>query len=350
MAAPPGGDAELVSRVRRAVHAATGAWPLACEPMAAELSLRRFFRVRCAGAPGTLVARVEQPEDPSGRPPGIPPEPPLEPLRTVLEEHGLPVPRRYGGDAGVDLLEDLGDRSLRAAVADATPAERRALAERAGDRVPRIQRVADDGPLAPTHARRRGDAHIDYKAELFAAWSLRRGGREASPAERACARDAFALVARTAAAAPQRLAHRDFQSANLLLARRPRELVMIDLQGALLAPPEYDLASLLRDSYVDLGDDEVAHHLERVRPLLPDAPDPETAAARFDLLTLARKAKDHARFLYAAHTRDDRRYLAFAPRTLRVLRDACARAAQRDPRLAAFADLVASLPEVPCAP
>jgi aminoglycoside/choline kinase family phosphotransferase len=123
---------------------------------------------------------------------------------------------------------------------------------------------------------------------------------------------------------------------------------MIDVQGAFLAPPEYDLVCLLRDSYVELPDAELAAHLDAVRPALPDAPDAETFARRFDLLTLTRKGKDHARFLYAARERGDRRYLVHAPATVRYLHGAAARAARRDARLADLAALLHELPETPC--
>lgn len=49
------------------------------------------------------------------------------------------------------------------------------------------------------------------------------------------------------------LMHRDFQSRNIMIKdNRPR---LVDFQGARLGPPGYDLASLLYDPYVQLGDD-----------------------------------------------------------------------------------------------
>jgi aminoglycoside/choline kinase family phosphotransferase len=64
----------------------------------------------------------------------------------------------------------------------------------------------------------------------------------------------YALAAREAlAGAPAVFMHRDFQSRNLMLV--PGGLAVIDLQGARLGPPEYDLASLLLDPYagIDAG-------------------------------------------------------------------------------------------------
>ena len=132
-------------------------------------------------------------------------------------------------------------------------------------------------------------------------------------------------------------------------APRGARLRMIDLQGAFLAPPEYDLVCVLCDSYVELAETEIAEHCAAVRPALPDAPDAETFARRFDLLTLTRKGKDHARFLYAARERGDERFLAYAPTTVRQLKRAAARASVRDARLADLAALIHELPESPCA-
>jgi aminoglycoside/choline kinase family phosphotransferase len=105
---------------------------------------------------------------------------------------------------------------------------------------------------------------------------------------------------------------------------------------------------LLRDSYVALDDDAVSAHLARVRCALPDPPDAATFRHRFDLLTLARKGKDHALFLYAAAELGDRRYLPYLPATRRYLQTAAARVAEREDGFRRFEELVQSLPETPC--
>ena len=348
---PSAQTGESEALLRRLAEGCLGRAVMAVEPLPPGLGLRRFYRLRLAGpGPASAIARVEAAEDPAGRPPGVAPEPPLEPLRSLLQEARLPVPARLGGDpaAGVDLLEDVGDRSLADAVAGATAAARQGLYAEACALLARLQRIADPGGVEAF--RRRLDAPLfRYKAELFAAWSLPAAlGRAPRAAEREAVAEAFALVAAESAAAPQRLAHRDFQSANLHVRARAPRLVMLDLQGALLAPPEYDLVCLLRDSYVELPEDEVAAHLARVRTELPDAPDPGSFARRFDLLTLTRKGKDHARFLYAAGARGDPRFLRHVPVTVRALRRAARRVAPQDARLARLAELVEALPEASC--
>ncbi len=322
-----------------------------------QLGLRRFARIQLdAAEPRTLIARVDAPEDPAGRPSVAASEPALEPIRSLFEVHALPVPRRYAADeaAGIELLEDVGDVSLRNAAQRASAQERVALYREACDLVPRIQQIA---PADVAAFNRRLDSELfDYKAQLFARYGLALRGGDSTPAETAAVRAAFASVARTAESAPVRLAHRDFQSANLhvIPGRAPgAQLVMIDLQGAFLAPPEYDLVCLLRDSYVELEPDEMRDQIDRVRPSLPDAPEPETFDHRFDLLTLTRKGKDLGRFVQASRTRGDHRFLQHVPATVRALRAAASRAARRDPAFGPLAELIRSLPEssegVPCA-
>ncbi len=305
----------------------------------AGLAHRHFYRVALqSGDPATLIARVDR-----GEPaPGVLPEPPLEPLRTFLESQQMPVPRRLGGDAarGIDLLEDLGDASLAELLESADGRQRRALYEEACALVPRLQRLVDPSGRVPAFARRLDATLIRVKATRFASSGLQAAlGRAATAAEQDVVFAAFDTVAAVAAAAPQRLAHRDFQSKNLIQRRDPRALTMIDLQGALLAPPEYDLVCLLRDSYVVLADDECAALAEQVRPALPDAPTAAEFARRFDLLTITRKAKDFALFHEVA-ARGDASWLRYAPATLGYVRRALGRVVGEDASLARLGEIL----------
>ena len=335
------GDASLEAELRELVRAQLGLEVEHFDPLRGVAGHRRIFRLRLrGGAPRALIARVDR-GDP---PPGVAPEPRMEPLRAFLESHGLPVPRRLGGNpqGDIDLLEDLGARELLGEVRDAPAALRRELYAEACDLVPRLQALREPkGGLAAFH--RHYDASlIDGKARRFVAASLPAGlGRAPSAAEVGAVHEAFAAVAEALAGAPQRLAHRDFQSTNLMLRDAPpgRRLAMVDFQGALLAPPEYDLVCLLRGSYVVLPEEELREQAERVRPQLPDAPDPDTFWRRFDLLTLVRKGKDHALWYeLAARGRPDA--LAYAAPTLGYLCGAARRRAGIDRRIARFGALL----------
>ena len=200
----PDPDQTTVTRLveRQLASAVTGV-----EPLTAGLGLRRFYRVTTTGDPSSVIARVEAPEDPAGRPAGTPEEPPLEPLRSFLAGQGLPVPARLGGDPelGIDLLEDLGPRTLASAAAGASAGRRVVLYGLAIGLIPRLQRLAPPPGELPAFRRSLDWALFDYKAELFARWSLPEAlGREPRVSEVEAVREAFrriaaiALTARTA--------------------------------------------------------------------------------------------------------------------------------------------------------
>jgi len=348
----PGSADERRARVAELAARVTGRRVADVTEIPAGLGARRFLRVRLAGgAPASLIARIEAPT--GGSADAAPPEPPLEPIRGLLERCELPVPARFGGDdeAGIDLLEDLGDTSLEQAVAGADSTRRSALYREAVDLVPRLQAVPPVDPTRVAAFARRLDAElIASKARKWLEWTLPAArGRAATPAEREATQRAFAVVAKACASAPARLAHRDLKAANVHVGPDPgapagRRLVLIDLQGAFMAPPEYDLVCLLRDSHVPLPEDEVSTHLEHVRPDLPDAPPADVFARRFDLLTVSRVAKDVSHYVDAATTRGDDRYLRFVATGLRNLRRAARNAADRDAELARFAEHVGEIP------
>ncbi len=330
------------SPLRNWIQSHLGTDVTSLEPIEAGLGLRRFFRVHLAGPPGVVIARVEAPEDPAGRPPGVPPEPPQEPIRALLAEHGLPVPRRHAGNGTIELLEDLGDVSLEQ-LARENPERLSSLYEEIIADIATLQRIQ---PVTGVDAfeRHLSSALFDYKAELFSTWSLPLVlGRPAEPEEIAQVRQAFAWIATECEAAPTRLAHRDLQSRNLLVQKA--RVRWIDFQGAFMAPPEYDLVCLLCDSYVELPDGLREELLAFARTHLPGPLEKETSQKRFDLLTLTRKGKDHARFVYALRERGDRRQLPFLPGTTRTLKRAASATRHLAPELAILADWIAELPE-----
>ena len=345
-------------RIATLAREALGREVIDVESIEPGLGPRRFFRLRLApgsarGAPEALVARIEAEEDPALRPAGIPPEPPLEPIRALLERQGLPVPACHAIAADLMLLEDGGSTSLEAVACSQAQNEVHALYTEACGLLPRLQSIAPV-PGVAAFERRLDDTLFRYKAEQFIEWALPWNGRETSAREAQAVRQAFAFVADEAREAPARLSHRDYKAANLLVRDRgfpdgPR-LTMIDLQGAFLAPPEYDLVCLLRDSHVELDETFVQATLARIRRELPDAPGPDVFERRFTLLTLTRNGKDLARYLYAREVRNDARYAALLPRAVRTLQAAAAKAAGWDPALERLADVIASLPEPPCAP
>lgn len=327
-------DAETLDRV---VRERLGRAPAAIEPIEAGLGNRRFHRLRFRdGEPRTLIARSEPMPGASASvapqisaPPAFPPapswlpEPPLEPLRGFLEAAGLRVPRSHGHhpDIGLDLLEDVGTTNLLR-VADA---QRERLYRAACDFVPRLQRLTASAERIAAFGRRYDRALVESKGWKWIHWTIPGLlGRPASALERRETSALFSAIADLLEDAPRRLAHRDFKAENLHLLPTATgdELVLIDVQGAFVAPPEYDLACLLCDLQVDLDPSLVNRLFEETIPRLPDRPELALARRRFDAIAVARLAKDVSHVVQAGLGRDDRRRWHEIPRGLRLLEQA----------------------------
>lgn len=214
-------------------------------------------------------------------------------MQRALAARGIPVPAVLRADvaAGYLLIEDLGDTRLFDQVTG-VPAgnvatgrlrayeEARALCDQFGA-------ATADLVVAARFDR----AHISAELAEFQAMGLEaRLAMTLGPAARAVLATAFADLTERLLAMPTRLAHRDFQSQNLMVT--PRGLVVVDFQDAFMAPFVYDLVALLRDSYVRLDASELAALL---------APYPAATREAFGVQTIQRKLKDAGRFVTLAH-------------------------------------------------
>jgi aminoglycoside/choline kinase family phosphotransferase len=145
----------------------------------------------------------------------------------------------------------------------------------------------------------------------------------------------FDELARRLAGEPAGFTHRDYQSRNIMVLRGG-EQALIDFQDALLGPRQYDLVSLLRDSYVPLDQDLIGRMVDRYLAVTAAAGGPEIDATEFrevfDLLTIQRKLKDAGRFVYIDRVKSNADFLQFVPVALRYVREAFG-------RLPAMADL-----------
>ena len=125
-----------------------------------------------------------------------------------------------------------------------------------------------------------------------------------------------AIVTRELAAEPRVLCHRDYHSRNLML--HDGSLYIIDFQDARMGPDTYDLASLLRDSYVDIADRELDELIAYFLALKGREPTPREFRRRFDLMALQRNLKALGTFGYQTTTRRNPVYIQYIPRTLQL--------------------------------
>ncbi len=150
-------------------------------------------------------------------------------------------------------------------------------------------------------------------------------------------RGEFKVIIEELAAEPRVLCHRDYHSRNLMLSQG--QLYLIDFQDARMGPDTYDLASLLRDSYVDLNDIAINELIAYFLALKGGSVAEADFRARFDLMALQRNLKAMGTFGYQTTTRQNPVYIQYMPRTLRYVRDTL----HRYPRFARLYELLLPL-------
>jgi aminoglycoside/choline kinase family phosphotransferase len=302
-----------------------GAAVTALAPLAGDFSARRYLRARMAGgdAPPTMVVMVLAG---SGLPLSseelcIFPEPPRElpflDVHRLLSAVGAAVPRVFAHDldAGIILLEDGGDVALwdRAAAADPDGAE--TLYRRALDALlvlhERGSASVDRSSIA--FAQRFDAQLVRWELEHFLEWGVeRRLGRPLAPRARAGFEASFAALADELADAELVLSHRDYHSWNLLV--RDGALLILDFQDALLAPPEYDVASLLTDRTTPrVVTPAMAARLRGHYWARRGRPEDARSHRRYALLALQRALKVIGRVHYVAIAKEKPAPLAFLP-------------------------------------
>lgn len=236
-------------------------WPHArvasLDHLAGDFSARRYFRATLAGgdAPATLVVMVLAG---SGLPlsseelgvfPEAPRELPFLDVHRLLTTIGAPVPAIYVADvdAGLILHEDGGDVMLWDRVS-AAPGEAEALYRRAIDALLILHTRGTASPDRGSIAfKQRFDRRLyTWELEHFLEYGVeRRLERALAPRVRAAFQESFDAIAAELDGVAPVLSHRDYHSWNILV--RGDAPFIIDFQDALLAPAEYDLASLLTD-------------------------------------------------------------------------------------------------------
>jgi aminoglycoside/choline kinase family phosphotransferase len=119
----------------------------------------------------------------------------------------------------------------------------------------------------------------------------------AAPPPPRATEEALERLADEVATHPRVMCHRDYHSRNIMV-RGDETLAMVDIQDARWGPDTYDIASLLRDAYVDLDEREVEEEFGRyVRSLTPGR-DLEHLRRRFHLVSTQRMIKALGTFGY----------------------------------------------------
>ena len=279
-------------------------------PLAGDASTRCFYRVRFVSGRSLVAMVLGAPFDPASHPQVL--------VGNFLESIGFPVPGLAAAfpEEGALLYEDMGETLLEdLARGRARPGQIERLYEEAVDLIALLQGPGTDR-LPPDHPSAR--AALDRERFLFELGFFREHyverltGRALDPAESRDLESFFEALATDAERPPRVLCHRDYHARNLMVWQE--KLRVIDFQDARLGPPAYDLASLLRDSYIVLPPEQVARlidrFVERSAPARSGSPGVDRASfqERFDVVALQRNLKAIGTFGYQVAVLGRERY------------------------------------------
>ncbi|MBA8884251.1 aminoglycoside phosphotransferase family protein [Dokdonella fugitiva] len=324
---------------RRFAEAALAA-DASIEPASADASTRSYWRVHSPGAPARIL--MDAPHDAAE----------LEAWLDVgarLRAAGLHAPEVLAVDRaeGFVLMEDLGTRTYLPEL-DAHSADR--LYGDAFDALLRMQVHVDTSGL-PAFDRGR----LVTEMELLPEWFLQRHlGYAPECEEWDVIEAAFTFLAHAALEQPRTFMHRDYHSRNLLVCGEAADTHavgglhlltspgIVDFQGAVAGPITYDLASLLRDCYIEWPQERIAGWVAAYRERLRHAHliGIEVDGARFrrwfDLVGLQRHVKVLGLFCRLWYRDGKAQYLGDLPLVWRYV----AQVAHGYPELAAFVALL----------
>lgn len=299
------------------------------EKLPGDASTRSYYRIQTADQ--LLVAMSMEPFADSGK------SVPFLSIQQHLFNNGVDVPKvlDFEPNKGLILLEDLGDITLlrRLHEVETSEVERRYF-EKAIDALVRMH--VHSGPKFA-----KGDEaekiegfrlkfdveklmwEVNFTMEHFFTKHLQRK----IPAEDLqVINNGFTQICTELDAVPTVFTHRDYHSRNLMVTGKGKDerFVMIDFQDARMGPPQYDLASLLKDSYYQLEDKQVAelvqYYLSQMKEEGAEIKDIAQFNRLFDLMAVQRNFKAIGSFASFHNRRGNPAYLKFIGNTFENIR------------------------------
>ncbi len=319
---------------------------LTVEPVAADASQRKFYRISLPDGSTRIAMEME-----GSRP--APQDPDQVPYINILNHLRIckaAVPKLFAYDpaSAIVILEDLGSVTLEAyikakGIAAALPVYRKAI-----DALLTLQIVGTrnrcEHCIAFNHCF--DEEKLMWELNFFLTHTIEgQLKRMGSQSDLTPLRNEFYALSRLIAAEPRYFTHRDYHSRNLLV--KDGRIGIVDFQDARLGPLQYDLCSLLRDSYVVLPEETVdgliEYYLEGLDRMEGTRTDREKFRKVFDMVSVQRNLKAAGTFGYMATVKSRPDYLTYLPDTFTYVRQNLA----RHPELHRLRDLLGRhLPEI----
>ncbi|MEK7236313.1 MAG: phosphotransferase [Nitrospirota bacterium] len=304
-------------------------------PLAGDASNRRYFRIELTGAAArsVILMQLAEPEAfkqseeaVSGAAHQVT-ELPFLNILSHLSKAGVSVPCLYYYDqpSGLLYLEDFGDLTLSDACREASAADLEARYTQAVDALVQMQSKATSpaDPNCLAFHRSFDVPLLMWEFDHFLEYGIEaRQGTPVKDEARREIRGGFEKIAELLAGQPRVFVHRDYHSRNLMVDGV--RLGVIDFQDALMGPATYDLASLLRDAYIELDealiDRLITRYLDRMAAHRQERTNREAFRRLFDFTSIQRNLKAAGRFVYIDRVKGNPKFLADIPRTLGYVR------------------------------
>ncbi len=311
-------------------------------PASSDASFRRYFRLDVLPAlrdklGDTLVAMDAPPEREN--------VPAFIHVDGLLRDAGVTVPAIVAQDVerGFLLLSDLGTVTyLNRLDADNAPF----MYSDAVDALLKFQLASQPGVL-PDFDR----AFVMRELSIFPEWYVARHlGITMTDQQKAQLDGVFEAICANVLAQPQVYMHRDFHSRNLMYLEQGNPGVL-DFQDAVWGPVTYDLASLLRDAYIQWDEeivlDWVVRYWQSAKKLgLPVNPDIDTFYRDFEFMGLQRHLKILGIFCRLNYRDSKPVYMGDLPTVMDYVRKTANRYKELKPLLRLLDSFEAKAPQV----
>jgi N-acetylmuramate 1-kinase len=309
-------DLQVDESIRSFLDRAMGSFT-AMEPLAGDASTRQYWRVRAEGRTFVLC-----------RDPGFINRPETgDPFTTVYDllKDSVPVPEILAMDSGPGffLLQDLGDDLLEYVYPLMDEQAIIRVYQSCIENLFSIQMIRGKGgvPFSLSFNVEKLMYEFDFFLEhaLEGYFQARLTGHD-----REALRSEFATIAESLQR-PEHfvLAHRDYHSRNLIIFNDIP--YVIDFQDARMGLPQYDVASLLRDSYITLGSGVFEHlknyYYEGGKEMEIHTMGRDEFNYYFDLMAFQRNVKALGTFGYQVSAKGNARYERYIRPTADYLGD-----------------------------
>lgn len=332
-------DADILASILQTIYPAIK-WNMVCFAVTGDASDRQYFRlelqdvVHADKKQSLIIMQLAHPVEG--------PETDFTRILKFLRQQNLPVPDllHFDGDKGLLFLEDCGDSTLEAEI-NRCPGDKPGLYRQAVELVWKMHQRATENiqPDIPAYALRFDVEKLLWEFDFMLEHYV--GGLHGSAltlAEKQKIHQHFIPLCETLAAEPLVFTHRDYHCRNLMCVEKG--LVLLDFQDARMGPRQYDLASLLRDSYIDIDSDlrleMIDYYIDLHDSQTQNKIDRQKFLQMFDWMSIQRNLKAIGTFAFQSVTKQNDRYLEYVPRTLGYVRDALS----NRPELEALANIL----------